>query len=43
MFDFVHPMTEPQKGRKEKKLCWDEKVLRKAKIRYSCELVDEKC
>ena len=43
MFDFVCPMIKPQKGRKENTLCWDEKALRKVKIRYSCELVDAKC
>ena len=36
-------MTKPQKGRKGNKLCWDEKVLRKVKIRYSCKRVDAKC
>ena len=42
-FDFIHPVIKPQKGRKENKLCRDEKVPRKVQIRYSCKLVDAKC
>lgn len=47
MFDFVHPMIRHPKGRKEgrkeKIQSWDEKALRKVKVRYSCENVGAKC